>query len=62
MLENHPDKLFSMARGGVIGCPGDYLDLVDIDPSAAGLRSPECGMYPHCTSCWNTQIKKGEQK
>ncbi len=59
MLENHPDKVFPMARGGVVGCPGNYLDLVDIDPSTAGLRSPECGMYPHCTACWNALLSEG---
>lgn len=58
MLENHPDIMFSVARGGVIGCPGDYLDLVDIDPSTAGLRSSECGMYPECTACWNAPISQ----
>lgn len=56
MLENHPDKVFDMVRGGVIGCPGNCLDLVDIDPSIAGLRSPECNKYPHCTACWNQEI------
>lgn len=56
MLENHPDVMFPMVRGGVVGCPGTYLDLVDIDPSTAGLRSPECHMYPHCTDCWNQEI------
>lgn len=56
MLKNHPNEVFPMVRGGVIGCPGNYLDLVDIDPSTAGLRSPECGMYPECTACWNTPI------
>lgn len=56
MLKNHPDVVFPMVRGGVVGCPGTYLDLVDIDPSTAGLRSPDCHMYPHCTDCWNTPI------
>lgn len=56
MLKNHPDVMFPMVRGGVIGCPGTYLDLVDVDPSTAGLRSPECHMYPHCTDCWNTPL------
>ena len=56
MLKNHPDVVFPMGRGGVVGCPGNYLDLVDIDPSTAGLRSPECHMYPHCTDCWNAPI------
>ena len=56
MLKNHPDVVFPMVRGGVVGCPGTYLDLVDIDPSTAGLRSPECHMYPHCTDCWNAPI------
>lgn len=58
MLENHPDKVFDRVRGGVIGCPGNYLDLVDIDPSTAMLRSPECGMYPECTACWNAPISQ----
>ena len=56
MEKNHPHELFGMAKGGIIGCPGNYLDLVDIDPSIAGLRSPECGMYPNCTTCWNAPI------
>ncbi len=58
MLENHPDKVFGRVRGGVIGCPGNYLDLVDIDPSTARLHSPECGMYPECTACWNAPISQ----
>ena len=56
MLKNHPDVVFPMVRGGVVGCPGTYLDLVDIDPSTAELRSPDCHMYPHCTDCWNAPI------
>lgn len=56
MLKNHPNEVFPMVRGGVVGCPGTYLDLVDVDPSTAGLRSPDCHMYPHCTDCWNTPI------
>lgn len=56
MLKNHPDQVFARVGGGVIGCPGNYLDLVDIDPSVARLRSPECGMDPDCTTCWNTPI------
>lgn len=56
MLKNHPDVVFPMGRGGVVGCPGDYLDLVDTDPSTAELRSPDCHMYPHCTDCWNQEI------
>lgn len=56
MLKNHPNEMFPMVRGGVVGCPGNYLDLVDIDPSTAELRSPDCHMYPHCTDCWNTPI------
>ena len=56
MLKNHPDVVFPMGRGGVVGCPGNYLDLVDIDPSTAELCSPDCHMYPHCTDCWNTPL------
>lgn len=58
MLENHPNEVFGMVRGGVVGCPGNYLDLVDIDPSTARLRSPECNKYPHCTECWNAPISQ----
>ena len=58
MLKNHPDVVFPIVRGGVVGCPGTYLDLVDVDPSTAGLRSPECHMYPHCTDCWNTPLSE----
>lgn len=56
MLKHHPNEVFPMVRGGVVGCPGNYLDLVDIDPSTAELRSPDCHMYPHCTDCWNAPI------
>lgn len=56
MLKHHPNEVFPIGRGGVVGCPGNYLDLVDIDPSTAGLRSPDCHMYPHCTDCWNAPI------
>lgn len=56
MLKNHPDMVRDEYRGGVVGCPGSHCDLVDIDPSIAGLRSPECHMYPHCTDCWNTPL------
>lgn len=58
MLKNHPNEVFPMVRGGVSGCPGNYLDLMDIDPSAAGLRSPECNTYPECTACWNAPISE----
>lgn len=61
MLKNHPDVVFPMGRGGVVGCPGNYLDLVDVDPSTAGLRSPDCHMYPHCTDCWNQEIPGTEK-
>lgn len=58
MLKHHPDVVFPMGRGGVVGCPGNYLDLVDIDPSTAELRSPDCHMYPHCADCWNAPISE----
>ena len=58
MLKNHPNQVFPMVRGGVIGCPGNYLDLVDIDPSTAGLRSPKCGMEPECAKCWNAPLSE----
>ena len=58
MLKHHPNEVFPMVRGGVVGCPGTYLDLVDIDPSTAELRSPDCHMYPHCTDCWNALISQ----
>ncbi len=56
MLENHPDQVFARVGGGVMGCPGNYLDLVDIDPSVARLLSPKCGMDPECTTCWNAPL------
>ena len=31
---------------------------MDIDPSTAKLRSPECGMYPECTACWNAPLSE----
>ena len=58
MLNHHPNEVFPMVRGGVVGCPGTYLDLVDVDPSTAGLRSPDCHKYPHCTDCWNAPIPR----
>lgn len=58
MLKNHPDQVFARAWGGVMGCPGNYLDLVNIDPSTARLRSPECGMDPDCTTCWNALLSE----
>lgn len=58
MLKNHPNVVCDRYRGGVIGCPGNYLDLVDIDPSTAGLRSVECNIDPDCTTCWNTPISE----
>lgn len=56
--KNLPDQVFARVGGGVMGCPGNYLDLVDIDPSVARLRSPECGMDPDCTTCWNTPLSE----
>lgn len=56
MLKNHPDQVFARVGGGVMGCPGNYLDLVDIDPSVARLLSPKCGMDPDCTTCWNAPL------
>lgn len=58
MLENHPNLVFPMVRGGVIGCPGDYLDLADIDPSVAECSSIRCGMYSECTACWNAPLSE----
>lgn len=29
MEKNHPDQVFARVGGGVMGCPGNYLDLVD---------------------------------
>lgn len=49
MLKNHPDVVCDRCKGGVLDCPGNYLDLVDIDPSAAVCT-------PDCTACWNTPI------
>lgn len=56
MLKNHPDVVFPMVRGGVVGCPGTYLDLADIDPSVAECSSTRCGTDPDCTACWNQEI------
>ena len=58
MEKNHPDVVGDNFRGGVLACPRNYRDLVDIDPSTAGLRSPECGMYPECTACWNALLSE----
>lgn len=70
MLKNHPNAVGDGYRGGVLSCPGKYRDLVDIDPSAAGLihmceecwnqelSSVKCSMHPDqvCTECWNQEI------
>ena len=50
MLKHHPNEVFPMVRGGVVGCPGTYLDLVDVDPSSTGLSSTRCGEGPDCTA------------
>lgn len=56
MLKNHPNAVSDGYRGGVLACPHTYSDLADIDPSAAECSSIRCGMYPDCTTCWNTPI------
>lgn len=56
MLKNHPDIVGDRFKGGVIGCPGSHCDLVNIDPSAAGLGSGSCSMHLDCTACWNQEI------
>lgn len=56
MEKNHPDVVRDGYRGGVLACPHNYRDLVDIDPSAAEFSSIRCGMYPDCTACWNQEI------
>lgn len=60
MLENHPNAVGDGFRGGVLSCPGEYRDLVDIDPSATGLNSVKCSMNPDCTTCWNTALPTDE--
>jgi hypothetical protein len=56
MEKNHPDIVGDRFKGGVIGCPGSHCDLVNIDPSAAGLSSTRCSMDSDCTACWNQEI------
>lgn len=61
MEKNHPDAVGDRFRGGVLACPRNYRDLVDIDPSAAECSSIRCGMDPggwsdNCTTCWNQEI------
>lgn len=56
MLKNHPDVVCDRFKGGVLGCPSSYRDLIDIDPSAADFESITCSMYPDCTACWNAPI------
>ena len=56
MLENHPDVVCDRFKGGVLGCPSSYQDLVGVDPSAADFESSKCSMYPNCTKCWNAPL------
>ena len=62
MLENHPDEVSITFKGGVLGCPNCYRDLVGIDPSTGDLDTIGC--WQDCTTCWNQEIpgtlKKGE--
>lgn len=61
MLKNHPDVVGDRFKGGVIGCPGMFKDLVALDPSAAGLSSTRCSMDSDCTACWNQEIPETEK-
>ena len=56
MEKNHPEVLGDRFKGGVLACPRNYRDLVEIDPSAAGCSSIRCGMDPECAACWNTPL------
>lgn len=56
MEKNHPDVVGDRFKGGVIGCPGMFKDLVALDPSSAGLSSTKCSMDSDCTACWNQEI------
>lgn len=53
MLENHPDLVGDNFKGGVLGCPSTYGDLM-MDPSTADLDSIGCRQ--DCTTCWNQEI------
>lgn len=61
MLKNHPDVVRDRCKGGVLDCPSSYRDLVNIDPSAAGLGSIRCGMEPECAACWDQEIPGTEK-
>lgn len=56
MEKNHPEVVCDTFRGGVLACPRNYRDLVEIDPSAAECSSIRCGMDPKCAACWNTPL------
>ena len=58
MLENHPEVVSDRFKGGVLACPCNYRDLVDIDPSGAECSSIRCGMDPECAACWNTPLRE----
>lgn len=56
MEKNHPGVVGDRFKGGVIGCPEMFKDLVALDPSSAGLSSTKCSMDSDCTTCWNQEI------
>lgn len=64
MLKNHPDVVDDEFNGGVLGCPGIYQDLVDIDPSAIALDYLMCdySIYSTCTVCWDQEIPEKVEK
>lgn len=58
MRLHHPDKIDQFYDGGVFGCPCDYPDLCEIDPTARvkiAMRS-DCVGTEKCTKCWGTEI------
>ena len=61
MEKNHPDVVSDRYRGGVVGCPGMFKDLVVLDPSTAKCSSIRCSMDPDCTACWNQEIPGTEK-
>lgn len=62
--KNLPEYISDRADGGVIGCPRNYRELTEIDPSVL-TNNPCEGCYAHvCEECWNMELnlkrKKGE--
>ena len=59
IASTHPEFVDPECVGGVEGCPGEYPDLVRIDPAAKSLQEGyicAAGNDTVCGHCWNQEI------